>query len=186
MLDDLLDLLLELLGLRKATALRLVSQYPDLFRVEVLDQRGRRMKRVKLGVWVTAFGASLGGALYELVTDGVAVFSTLTINPQGGTMAIRLTFSAPGLPPITSDPITLTPVATELRILAQPPATAQDGKPFPNTVVVGAFSSSGKPVPGVEISVAADNGGLIVGPNKATTDADGADFVGLGLNDPLI
>lgn len=185
---SLLDWLLWLLGIRRAVALRLVQQYPGPWQVELVDARGRRV--AKDGVWITATAtnAVLTGRLSEVTNDGVAVFRSLTINPMGDGMAMTLTFSSANLASAVSDPITLTPVASALQFVTPPPASAADAKLFASPVVLQLVSAKGVAVAqsGVTVSVAASNGGLIVGPATQTTDSAGRVAFPIGVDDPAL
>lgn len=188
MLDDLLDWLRRLLGLDKPTALVIVRQYPQTWQVAVVDRRGRVVEKDGVLVGVTATNAVLYGTTARYTTDGLATFTSLTFAPADPTMSVVLTFSSAGLTSAVSDPITLTPVAAALQFVQAPPASAVDARAFPQPVILQLVSAKGAAVPqsGVAVSVAASNGGIVVGSSSGTTDAQGRVSFAIGVDDPAL
>lgn len=184
MLEDLIDALLDLFGLRKVVGMRFLAQHPSAFAIELIGTNGRRVR--KTGVWIDArsSGAWLTGRSAR-TEGGVAVFSNLTMHPMEDEMPFTLTFQSPNLPDLVSAPITLTPVVAGLRFVTPPPATAEDAKLFPSAVVVELVSAKGNAVPreGVTVTVAPSTGAQVVGPTSRITDAQGRATFNIGVDD---
>lgn len=184
-MSDLLDWLLDLLGMRpRPVALRLLSQYPGLFRVEMVNRKGKRVTKDNVAVQATGTHVRLGGRTTERTHNGVAVFSNLSMLPVEGTMSFTLTFSSPGLASVVSDPITLDAVPDGLAFVTPPPATAVDATLFPQPVVLQ-VTAKGKPVAkaGIQVTVSPSAGAQLIGPDTATSDPAGRLTFAIGLDD---
>jgi streptogramin lyase len=94
---------------------------------------------VTISLGANPTGDTLGGTLTELVNNGVAIFSGLTLsNPGPGEI---LSISYTGLSSISSSPITVALAASKLAVEAQPPATVGAGQAF--AVAFEAVDSNG-------------------------------------------
>ena len=134
--------------------------------------------------------ATLGGSTQATTNaQGIASFTNLSISGTAGTYT--LTFSAPGMTPLTSAPITLGPgTATQIAIAVQPPASAQSNAPLPVQPQVQVRDAAGNDVPqaGVQVTAALESGpagGAVGGNTSATSNGSGrAVFSGLSLSGP--
>ncbi|HZW33685.1 MAG TPA: hypothetical protein VFF52_23390, partial [Isosphaeraceae bacterium] len=138
---------------------------------------------VTIGLAGGPAGATLGGALTALARQGVASFSGLTIDQAGA--GYTLAADSAGLPPVTSDSITVAPAAPALlAITAQPPATLTAGAGFGLAVTVeDVFGNAVKSFDSsVSLSLIGGDGGTLAG--QLTTAASGglASFSGLTLD----
>ncbi len=142
------------------------------------------------GVVVTASIASgtatlSGGATATTNSAGTATFSSLTLNGSGGTLT--LAFSAPGVAPVTSGPITLgAGNAVALAMVTQPSSSAASGAPFAQQPVLQLRDISNNPVSqgGVAVTAAiVSGGGTLGGTVTVTTNSSGtATYSNLEIN----
>ena len=138
------------------------------------------------GVVVTATIATGGGTLGGTTTatssaGGVASFSNLSITGTAGDRTLG--FSAPGLTAVTSTPITVSIVASQLSITTQPSGSVQSGVVFPTQPVILAKDAANNPVAGIVVTASiASGGGTLGGTLTATTNASGvATFTDLSI-----
>lgn len=144
------------------------------------------------GVVVTASIASgtatlSGGATATTNSAGTATFSSLTLNGSGGT--VTLAFSAPGLAPVASDPITLgAGNAVALAMVTQPSGIAQSGATLPVQPRVELRDATGNDVNqgGVAITASIGSGpagATLSGGTLVVTDGSGtAQFGALAIS----
>jgi hypothetical protein len=128
---------------------------------------------------------SLAGTPAVTNASGVATFTDLAITGPIG--ARTLEFTAPGLTPATSGPVTLTAgAATKLAITTQPSSTAQSGVAFPQQPALQLQDVSGNAVAQAGVTVTATpSAGALGGTPTAATDASGtATFAGLSITGP--
>jgi len=128
------------------------------------------------GVVVTATigsgGGTLGGTPTATTSAGTATFTNLMITGLAGPRT--LTFSAPGLLPVTTTSFSLTGgIASDLGKTAGDNQTAPVATVLPVAVAVRVTDAVGNPVPGVTVNfLVLTGGGTIVSPS-AVTDAQG-------------
>lgn len=153
--------------------------------IQVEDASGNPVSAA--GVLVTAT-VSAGGSLVNATatTDGtgLATFSGLAITGAAG--AYTLTFAAPDLPDLDSNPITLgAGAATQLAFVTAPPASATNGAILAPQPVVELRDGSNNPVAtaGVTVTAALEDGdGSLLGTLQVQTDGAGrASFTNLEL-----
>ena len=139
------------------------------------------------GIVVTAAIASGGGSLGGSVTAtsnaaGSASFSNLSIS--GSTGAHTLSFSATGVPSVTSGSINLSAgPASQLAITTQPSSNATSGSPFAQQPVLLVQDAAGNPVNGIVVTASIGSGaGTLGGTLTATSNASGvASFTNLSI-----
>ena len=129
-------------------------------------------------------GATLAGATTVNPVNGIASFTTLSLNRVGTGYTLLVT--SPGLSPSISNPFNVTAgSANELIFSTAPPSSAQSGVPFAPQPVVQLVDAGGNPVaqPGVVVTAAiASGGGALGGASTATTNAAGvAGFSSLSI-----
>jgi hypothetical protein len=129
-------------------------------------------------------GSTLGGTNpVQTNGTGTATFTNLTITGASGNYVLR--FSAPGLAPADSDPITLgAGSGTQLTFNQQPSVAANSGQPFAQQPILLLRDAANNPVAGgvVTAAVTGAPAGVTVGSATATTNAAGiATFAGLRL-----
>jgi hypothetical protein len=127
-------------------------------------------------------GATLGGTLAAMASQGVASFSGLTIDQAGA--GYTLAADSAGLPSVTSDSITVAPAASaQLEITVQPPGTITAGAGFGLVVTLeDVFGNAVKTFDGsVGLALIGGDGATLAG--ELTTLASGglASFSGLTL-----
>jgi len=147
------------------------------------------------GVVVTAAiasgSATLGGSTTATTnTAGLATFATLTLTGTGS--GVTIGFSASGLTPATSGPISLAPPPpSALVMVTQPSATAPSGIPFAVQPAVKLKDASGNDVLNAGVAITAS---LASGPGGATlsggtvvqTSSTGtATFANLAITGPV-
>ena len=147
-----------------------------------------------VGVAVTAVIASGGGTLGGATTvtsnaSGDAAFTNLSITGTAGDRTLR--FDAPGASSVTSTTISVTaPQATQLAIVVQPSATAEDDERFSRQPVIQLLDAQGNPVrlSGVRVTASIASGpssGELKGGRTADTDSNGvATFTNLRIDGP--
>ena len=128
------------------------------------------------GVVVTAAigsgGGTLGGTLTATTSAGTATFTDLKITGLVG--ARTLTFTSPGLQPVTSSPFPLTAgSATNLSKKAGDNQSAPVGTALPVDVEVNVTDASGNPVPGVTVNFTVLTGGGNVAAPSGVSNAQG-------------
>ncbi len=124
------------------------------------------------------FGATLGGTKTVTVVNGVATFSTLTLDRTG--VGYQLVASAAGVPALTSTPFAITPgAAFGLAITTQPPASNTAGAAIPVGVTV--VDALGNAVPTANNQVT-----LTSTPPGAATTLSSAPTAGAVLLSPFI
>lgn len=170
------------LGFRTAPSTTSANGSPFLVQpvVELRDQYGNASPQA--GVTITAAidsgGGTLGGTT-TAVTDaqGVATFTNLSITGSVGQRILG--FSAAGLPPLKSGPLTLTPgPATSLGKASADSLSGTVGAalaPAPSVLVT---DQSGNPVPGIVVTFAVAAGGGSVSGGTVVTNAAGVATVG--------
>ena len=134
--------------------------------------------------------AALGGTLAATTNaNGAATFNGLLISGPVG--SYTLTFTASGLPPLSSESIALAAGnPSSLSIVTQPSATAQSGIPFSRQPVVRLLDGAGNVVSQSGVAVTASiasgpAGGALGGTGIAATDGSGiATFTNLSLSGP--
>ncbi|HJR36193.1 MAG TPA: Ig-like domain-containing protein [Gemmatimonadales bacterium] len=147
------------------------------------------------GVAVTAGiasgSATLGGSTTATTNAaGLATFATLSLT--GTASAVTLAFSAAGVTPANSGPISLAPPPpSALVIVTQPSATAPSGVPFPVQPAVKLRDASGNDVQTAGVAISASlasgpaggilNGGTVV----QTTGTGTATFANLAITGPV-
>ena len=153
--------------------------------VQVRDALGNPVPGVRsVTVAIATGGGTLGGSL-SVSTDanGLATFAGLSITGPIG--ARTLQFSSTGLTAATSTGVTVTPgAATQLTMVQQPSATAQNAIAFAQQPTVQVRDISGNAVPGmVSVTAAIATGtGTLGGMGTVNTDANGlATFAGLSI-----
>jgi hypothetical protein len=131
----------------------------------------------------TGSGGLSGTLTYSTDANGAARFTDLSITGPLGSYELK--FSAPGLPAVLSDPVTIVKPAAILAITTQPPSAALDGEVFDPSVqpVVEARDENGTPAAGVTVTAAIESGsGALEGATAVSTDANGlAVFTDLGI-----
>jgi hypothetical protein len=144
--------------------------------VRILDASGNLVTSATTAVTasIASGGGTLGGTATVNAVAGVATFTNLSIT---GTVGVRtLGFAASGLTGATSGNLTLNAgTATQLVMVAQPPATATNDAVLP-TVSVRLQDAGGNNVttPGVSVAAAiASGGGSLLGSTTQLTDATG-------------
>jgi Big-like domain-containing protein len=147
------------------------------------------------GVVVTAGiasgSATLGGSTTATTnTAGLATFATLSLTGTGS--AVTLAFSAPGVTPATSGPISLAPPPpSALVIVTQPSATAPSGVPFAVQPAVRLKDASGNDVQTAGVAISASlasgpGGGTLNGATVVQTTSTGtATFANLAITGPV-
>jgi hypothetical protein len=139
--------------------------------------------RVTLTLASNPTGATLGGNLSMPVSDGQVTFYGLTLNLAGSGYTIRA--SSSGFATATTSPITVVnPPATQLVVIAQPPASVAANGDFGLTVAV--VDSNGDLVSTFDGSVTValsgkPGGGKLHGTLTATATNGVATFSGLTL-----
>ncbi len=139
------------------------------------------------GTTVTAAIATgagtLGGTLTANTVSGVATFTNLAISGVAGPYTLR--FTATGLTQAISGTVTLgSGAATQLAIVTQPSATAQNAVVFAQQPTVQVQDAAGNPVAGVRSVTAAiaSGGGTLGVTTTVSTNAAGlATFAGLRI-----
>ncbi len=126
---------------------------------------------------------TLGGTLTVNTATGVTTFTNLSLT--GGAGAFTLRFTSGALTLVTSNTITLSAgAATQLAMVVQPSATAQNAIAFAQQPTVQVQDAAGNPVAGVRSVTAsiATGGGTLGGVVTINTDAAGlATFAGLSI-----
>jgi hypothetical protein len=147
------------------------------------------------GVVVTAGiasgSATLGGSTTATTnTAGLAAFATLALTGTGS--AVTIGFSATGVTPATSGPISLAPPpATALAIVTQPSATAPSGVAFAVQPSVKLRDASGNDVQTAGVAISASlasgpAGGTLNGATAVQTTSTGtATFTNLAITGPV-
>ena len=147
------------------------------------------------GVVVTAGiasgSATLGGSTTATTnTAGLAAFATLALTGTGS--AVTIGFSATGVTPATSGPISLAPPpATALAIVTQPSATAPSGVAFAVQPSVKLRDASGNDVQTAGVTISASlasgpAGGTLNGATAVQTTSTGtATFTNLAITGPV-
>jgi hypothetical protein len=154
--------------------------------IQVVDQAGNPTPQGGLTV-TAAVSAGPTGVLQNAsaITDaaGRAVFSGLTLTGIVGNYAIS--FSAPGLTGVTSDPITLTVgPAARLAFTVVPSTLARSRMPLVIQPVLQIQDASGNPVAqaGTQVVASASPAGTTLTGETATTEQNGrAAFAGLAI-----
>ncbi|HEX9892510.1 MAG TPA: carboxypeptidase-like regulatory domain-containing protein, partial [Gemmatimonadales bacterium] len=142
------------------------------------------------GVTITAGIASGGGTLLGTTTavtngSGLATFVGLGISGTVGNRTLQ--FTAPGLTPVTSNTIAITPgAAAKLALTAQPSPTASSGTPFVQQPVVQIQDAAGNSVAesttAITAAIETGAGGSLGGGLIALTNAAGqASYTNLAL-----
>ena len=127
-------------------------------------------------------GATLGGTLAAMASQGVASFSGLTIDQAGA--GYTLAADSAGLPSVTSSSITVAPTApAQLVITAQPPATLTAGAGFGLAVTVGdVFGNPVKTFDGsVGLTLIGADGATLAGQLTTLSSGGLASFSGLNI-----
>jgi hypothetical protein len=147
------------------------------------------------GVVVTAAiasgSATLGGSTTATTnTAGLATFATLTLTGTGS--GVTIGFSAAGLTPATSGPISLAPPPpSALVMVTQPSATAPSGIPFAVQPAVKLKDASGSDVLNAGVTITASlasgpGGGTLSGGTVVQTSSTGtATFANLAITGPV-
>ena len=161
--------------------------------VQLRDQSGNPAgtSGILISASILPSTGTLGGATTATTNaTGAATFTGLLISGPIGTYTI--TFTAPGLPPLSSAPIALTASNPgSLSIITQPAATAQSGIPLSRQPAVRLLDGAGNPVSQSGVAVTADiasgpAGGTLGGTNIVSTDGSGiATFTNLALTGPV-
>lgn len=156
--------------------------------IQVEDGGGNAVAQVGINVTVAILtgGGTLGGtATVATAGNGQATFAGLSITGTAGNRTLE--FTSPGLAPVTSGTIVLSPpVPTQLSVTTQPSASVQSGVAFPVQPVIQLLDAGLNPVPqaGVVITAAVfSGGGALQGTLTATTNASGAaSFTNLAIS----
>jgi hypothetical protein len=140
--------------------------------VEVLDAGGSRVavdSETEVNVSIASGGGELEGTLSVQVEDGKAQFVDLAL---GGKVGERtLSFEAPGLEPLVSEPFMLGPgLPTALVALGGDGQTALADTELPDPLAVVLRDAWENAVPGVEVSWTVSSGGG--SPSKELTGTD--------------
>ncbi len=144
------------------------------------------------GVVVTATvgsGSGTVGGSTTATTDGAGIASFTALSLSGPAGNYELNFSAPGIAPLVSGPITLgSGLARSLVITTQPTSSAQSGVPLSQQPAIQLKDAAGNNAAqaGVVITAGiASGGGTLGGATTATTNANGlAQFASLAINGP--
>jgi hypothetical protein len=157
--------------------------------VQVTDASGNPVgtSGIPVSVSILPSAGTLGGTTMATTNAaGAATFTGLLITGPSG--AYTLTFTAPGLTPLSSASIALTSGnPASLGIVTQPAATAQSGVPLSRQPVLRLLDAAGNPVSrsGVEVTAAIASGpagGTLGGTSTVSTDGSGiATFTNLAL-----
>ena len=141
-----------------------------------------------IGVSITAAlatdaGGTLDGTRTVASADGKALFDDLAIT--GTTGIYSLGFTASGIPPVTSAPVTLAagpPAVVE--VVTQPSASAQSGQPFGRQPVLQVRDGGGNALNGVDVRATIESGGgTLSGTTTVTTRSGGnATFTNLAIS----
>src|SRR5205807_9052289 len=138
---------------------------------------------ITLGFGTNAGGGTLSGGGQQMAANGVATFSTASID-KAGTGYTLVASSAP-LAPATSGPFNVIAAAATKLVLTTPPSsTAQSGVPLTQQPVVQLQDANGNPVSqsGVVVTATPTPAGATASNNTATTEPSGsATFSGLTL-----
>lgn len=149
-------------------------------RVTIQDALGQTVpgatNAVTLSIGANPAGGTLSGTLTVNAVNGVATFSTLSINNAGA--GYTLSATAGGLTGAASNSfIIFTGAATTLAASTSPSANTVAGGTVAPTPAVRATDASGNPVAGVSVTFAVVNGGSVSGASQ-TTNASGIATVG--------
>ena len=132
--------------------------------------------------------ASLGSSQASLVNPAILTLQVTNSNLPAGTYKAVVTIQGAGAGNSPKVNVTLTvEAAAALTIVTQPSATAVSGATLAAAPVVQLQTADGVAVAqaGVNVTVALEGAGSLVGAATATTDATGkATFDGLGVNGP--
>ncbi len=130
-------------------------------------------------------GGGLTGSTTVTAVNGVATFSGLTLT-QAGTFS--LTVSGGGLPPVVTQPITVTAAsATQMQIVTEPPLAVSSGASFTiNVIAVDPYGNIDTSYfDDLSIAIAANPAnGTLGGTPTASMDSGVASFSGLTLDNP--
>ena len=161
--------------------------------VQLRDAFGNAVGQAGVAVTATVASgsATLGGSTTATTnTAGLATFATLTLTGTGS--GVTIGFSAQGVTPTASGPISLAPPPpSTLVIVTQPSATAPSGVPFPVQPAVKLKDASGNDVQtaGVAITAALASGpagGTLSGGTVVQTSSSGtATFANLAITGPV-
>jgi hypothetical protein len=154
--------------------------------VGIADGTGTLSGGYSGSVTATVNGFATASNASAVVTDGIAIFSGLTISGTPGT--ISLTFRAGTLTPATSAPFTLQDVpgtGLHLVVTVSPPQSAPNGLPMnPQPVVEIRDANNIRVSSGVVVTVVTDaTSGSIVNGSVAAVNGV-ATFTGLALSGP--
>jgi hypothetical protein len=140
------------------------------------------------GVPITASLAPLTGMLNgatTVTTDAAGIGRFANLSVTGTVGFYTFTFASPGLASVSSAPIQFVEGApSQLALIVQPSATAENGVPFPQQPVVQLQDASGNPVDesGTEISTfIASGGGTLTGVTTVATANGVAEFADLAI-----
>jgi streptogramin lyase len=150
--------------------------------VEERDKYGNRVTTDNSTVVTASLasgGGTLKGATTATMTGGVASFDNIE-NDKVGTLTLR--FSAGTLPPVVSNPSTVSPAAAStLAIVSRPPGGIVAGSKF--AVTVDAFDPYGNQATSfngpVTVALATGSGGTLSGTLTQTASAGEANFTDL-------
>jgi hypothetical protein len=140
---------------------------------------------------IASASATLGGSTTATTnTAGLATFATLTLTGTGS--GVTIGFSAAGLTPATSGPISLAPPPpSALVMVTQPSATAPSGIPFAVQPAVKLKDASGSDVLNAGVTITASlasgpGGGTLSGGTVVQTSSTGtATFANLAITGPV-
>ena len=131
-------------------------------------------------------GGTLGGTITVPVTNGLAVFSGLTLDKAGSGYTLQAT--ANELSMVTTSAFDVTPAPpTQLVVISQPPGTVNAGSGFGFTVAAeDPYGNVDPSFSGVVTVLLADNpgGSVLAGPTTVAANNGVASFSGLTLNRP--
>jgi hypothetical protein len=155
--------------------------------IQVEDMLGNPSPQSDLVITATLLSGPAGTLQHTSATtnaSGVATFSELSLTGLAG--GYTLSFSAPTLAGVASDPISVAAGSASRLALTVPPSPAARSRvPFVPQPSLQLQDASGNPVaqPGVEIRAAVASGqGTLGGQTTAATNADGrADFADLAI-----
>src|SRR5574341_1336801 len=157
--------------------------------VQLQDQNGNPVSQGGITITATVAtgpsGATVFGATASTDASGLATFAGLGLS--GPVAVYTLNFTATGLTPAVSGPITLSAgAAAKLGITTQPPAIAQSGIVFSQQPDIQVQDAAGNAVPQSGVAVTAtitSGGGTLGGTLTVTTDAQGvASFTDLSIS----
>jgi Big-like domain-containing protein len=155
--------------------------------IQVADELGNPAPQAGLAITAAVLSGPAGTLRRASATTnsaGEATFSDLSLSGLVGDY--RLSFSAPALAGVASDPISITAgPPSGLALTASPPSVARSRVPFSTQPSVQLQDASGNPVaqPGVEVRASVASGeGTLGGQTTAITNGEGrADYTDLAV-----